>query len=497
MGVKEEGDKASPIKIPFFEDYVVHKVSTGLSHSLVIASKKDNLEKKIVFSLGREEGAFSYLGIKEEDVKDNDDFVHHLKIFDHLEPYIVEAGVRTSFVAFEGDEDPSDRVSIHKGLTCEVTKESPIKGIMHFYKDSEKKWHYLSAQGYQKVKDDLPAIVYATKYEIKDLESKEWPKIDERELLSDKKSSYPVYKTNCVIGDKKLSQIEEKELGVFMRCAYDLDPLIFYRITRDLKEGKELPEIDLSKFYPLSEKKGLYIEIQPDYQFEKNDDIIAKNKETYDEIVEQINNFPKTCDNELKEVVEKYIETNSYDFVSNADLEIEASSLTFKSKKLKNLPEKTKQQRINALLEYNRYFLKTIPFVMLDEATLKEIQHQMKTKKQLTETLSVAFMKGKQMAFTSIKSSFIKSIVSNLQTNYDQPEIKVKRRLAQKFKDAGKVDHNGEAAIFSQIWKKLKEKNYISLRRNDSSDQCWSATFLGEGSIDAGGPYRDSITNMC
>lgn len=101
------------------------------------------------------------------------------------------------------------------------------------------------------------------------------------------------------------------------------------------------------------------------------------------------------------------------------------------------------------------------------------------------------------MAFTSIKSSFIKSIVSNLQTNYDQPEIKVKRRLAQKFKDAGKVDHNGEAAIFSQIWKKLKEKNYISLRRNDSSDQCWSATFLGEGSIDAGGPYRDSITNMC
>ena len=43
----------------------------------------------------------------------------------------------------------------------------------------------------------------------------------------------------------------------------------------------------------------------------------------------------------------------------------------------------------------------------------------------------------------------------------------------------------------------MKEKNFVSMRKNEPESKAWSASLLGEGSIDAGGPYRESITNMC
>jgi hypothetical protein len=32
---------------------------------------------------------------------------------------------------------------------------------------------------------------------------------------------------------------------------------------------------------------------------------------------------------------------------------------------------------------------------------------------------------------------------------------------------------------------------------NSTDDRCWRANFVGEGSIDAGGPFRDSLSNIC
>jgi E3 ubiquitin-protein ligase HERC2 len=43
----------------------------------------------------------------------------------------------------------------------------------------------------------------------------------------------------------------------------------------------------------------------------------------------------------------------------------------------------------------------------------------------------------------------------------------------------------------------MKENNYQTMRKNDADSQAWRINFIGEGSIDAGGPYRESITNMC
>lgn len=227
-------------------------------------------------------------------------------MFDHIDPYLIAASTSTSFIAFNGDKHPSDNISIHKGYTCEETGETPIKGPMHFWKDEENKWHYLSAQGYEKRKDTLPNAVFAIKYPISDIESKVWPQIS-KDLFKEQKRESATYISKCTAEDKSLPNVEVGEKGILLRGAYDLDPLIFYRLTHELKEDAELPSINLQDYYPLSDNKGIIVEITPNFNFDKNEDIINKNIENFKELSELIQKFPKQCDNELKEVVEKHI----------------------------------------------------------------------------------------------------------------------------------------------------------------------------------------------
>lgn len=500
MGLKKEGDKFKPSHISYFKDYKVEKVAVGVSHSLVIASPKKNPEKKMVFSLGKEEGVFSHYGITEEESKNTEVFVSHLTQFDHLDPYLVAAGNKTSFVAVRGDKYPNSNVGVHEGFKCEVTGVSPIEGIMHFYKDEEKKLHCYSEEGYMKVKDTLPNIMFAIKYPIKNLAGKKLPKVRESDVLDNQEEigtgKYPAYITNLKCGDKPLTKLEFTEREFLNTNANDLDPLIFYRITRPLVVGKTLPEINILDFYEQTKLKGLFIDLSPDYSYMRNDAMIEKAKDTHKEIVEQVIKFPRQCDRELLECLEKYITDKdlNFDDTSGAKIEIMPSSLTFKNKRLKGLPDKTKQQRINALLKYNLFFLKTIPYVLLDEETLRQMAT---SKDKMSDKLNELFILGKGLAFSSIKNKYIRNIVYNLNCNYDSPEVKVKRRRAQVFKDSGKVDHKGEYTIFGQIWRTLKNNNYNSLKKNESSSQAWHTHLIGEGAYDAGGPYRESITNLC
>lgn len=311
-----------------------------MSHSLVIASPKADRTKKMVFSLGKEEGVYSHYGITEEESKNMEEIVTHLKTFDHLEPYLVEAGNKTSFVAFRGDKLPSSDVGVHKDTKCEVTGESPIQGIMHFYKDAEGKLHYFSEKGYTKAKDTLPAIMYATKYPLKNLKCK-FPKLKEGDLLVSKDtefdSKYPLYITNLKLGDKPLTKVELTENEFYNLNVNDIDPLIYYRVSRPLADGKELPVMSLTDYFEQTKQKGLSIELSPDYSYIKNDKIIEKSKETYKDIYDQVVKFPRQCDRELLECLEKHIKDNdlNFDDTNSAKIEISPSSLTFKNKNSK------------------------------------------------------------------------------------------------------------------------------------------------------------------
>jgi len=105
--------------------------------------------------------------------------------------------------------------------------------------------------------------VFATKYPIDDIQGKKWPKLND--LCSGEKLGEVSYISKCFAEEKSIHHIEIKEQNVFLRGNYDLDPVIFYRVSEKLKEGIELAPLELTEFYELSPNKGLFIEISPDF----------------------------------------------------------------------------------------------------------------------------------------------------------------------------------------------------------------------------------------
>lgn len=77
--------------------------------------------------------------------------------------------------------------------------------------------------------------------------------------------------------------------------------------------------------------------------------------------------------------------------------------------------------------------------------------------------------------------------------------ISVSRRKANIFIDSGKVDTTGSFTVFGQIFSALEYKGYKSMspfRKLSLDSQPYKLTFLGEGGIDVGGLFRDSLVNM-
>ena len=255
-----------------------------------------------------------------------------------------------------------------------------------------------------------------------------------------------------------------------------------------------LPSLTLSKYFEETDSHGIKIVWTPNYTYEKNKDIINLQKEKYFKIVSSIKKFDEKHDGELLESIESYITKKSIDFLNNPGTQIDATEVEFASKELKSMASKDVQPRINAFLSFNQNFLKVIPYVILDEEMIKEVTEG-KSEVQ-SDTLSVLFMISKSLAFKSTKYSYIKKIADSLPTSYNEPDVQFNRRLIMHKKDKGKVDHRGEWTMFGCAMKKLKDTNYESLRKASSNYKAWRAWFVGEGSADGGGPFRESLTNI-
>ena len=66
------------------------------------------------------------------------------------------------------------------------------------------------------------------------------------------------------------------------------------------------------------------------------------------------------------------------------------------------------------------------------------------------------------------------------------------------YQETGQIDHEGKFSIFGQIIQQLKERcpDMENFRHNSVDERCYRINFKGEGSIDAGGPFRDSLVNI-
>ena len=105
-------------------------------------------------------------------------------------------------------------------------------------------------------------------------------------------------------------------------------------------------------------------------------------------------------------------------------------------------------------------------------------------------------MESKSMILKKFKFYDINLLISGLEVNNYEPKVEYNRREIQLKKDSNLVDNYGEWTIFGKTMTKLQNSSFNSLKINNPNKKAWKAVFVGEGSEDAGGPYREALTNL-
>jgi hypothetical protein len=98
----------------------------------------------------------------------------------------------------------------------------------------------------------------------------------------------------------------------------------------------------------------------------------------------------------------------------------------------------------------------------------------------------------------------VNKILKELPTENRKPDLYLKRIGASKFAESGQVDHNETeegSTIFTsmvrQLCNKDKKNVYDCFLKTGLNDRAFKAHFRGEGSIDDGGPLRESFDFAC
>jgi len=123
-----------------------------------------------------------------------------------------------------------------------------------------------------------------------------------------------------------------------------------------------------------------------------------------------------------------------------------------------------------------------------DDKSLSHVIHQLK---------GLYFRATKQSVFEALlQMGQLNPQYAGFGTMNNQPRLVINRIKAANAKLSGK-DPSGQTSIFGQIFTQLRGMRYEDFQKSKKDEQVWIVQFLGEGSIDVGGPYRESITNIC
>lgn len=125
------------------------------------------------------------------------------------------------------------------------------------------------------------------------------------------------------------------------------------------------------------------------------------------------------------------------------------------------------QYKYNILRYFNIKAFEMIPFVDL---------------RKVNEPWSLAYLIGilRNILFSQAKMDWISSTLQEMKTNLKRPHLNINRKCNQ--------------PLYEQAYLQFKQIDSIRLQRND---RAFGVSFLNEGSIDVGGLYRETLSQMC
>jgi len=137
------------------------------------------------------------------------------------------------------------------------------------------------------------------------------------------------------------------------------------------------------------------------------------------------------------------------------------------------------QFRFSAIKLFNKQLAVVLPLVDFSQA-------------HLSWSLAYSICKLTALIFLETKQKLWNKIMNNTMSGAGKPNITINRPRASRAKHRG--DPEGSRSVFGQAFRQLHFIKPESLRL---TGQTWRVTFEGEGGQDAGGLFRDSMSEIC
>eukprot|EP01129_Flabellula_baltica_P007970 TRINITY_DN3137_c0_g3_i3.p1 TRINITY_DN3137_c0_g3~~TRINITY_DN3137_c0_g3_i3.p1 ORF type:complete len:1932 (-),score=502.33 TRINITY_DN3137_c0_g3_i3:18-5813(-) len=141
----------------------------------------------------------------------------------------------------------------------------------------------------------------------------------------------------------------------------------------------------------------------------------------------------------------------------------------------RNLPVELFIKRIPVIKYINKLVQKSIPFLNMG-------------RKSDHFSLSSKIRKLKPLIFSSLVTDYFYKTIQTTATTSGMPEMRVNRPRAARAVD----DEDIANTLFGQVASQGRD-NIEALRQNEKA---WNTVFASEGSVDAGGPYRECFTQI-
>jgi len=273
---------------------------------------------------------------------------------------------------------------------------------------------------------------------------------------------------------------------------------IFYR-SNNTKEVISLNSLEKllneEKYYEISNAYGYKYSVSLTFNDEGCEKIISKHQKEFDSFTRDLKEVNKF------EVYEQFV-----DYLNEMSQKAERSLFSYNTKDLTFKKENLSVR--NELVNCSNEVLKKM-FVLLKilNIRVKELLPYIDFSKSLSdsERLSNLFTSISPLIFWDTKNEMIQYYLEKTCFNCTARDLKINRFKAKKFIEKGKPDLLGEHTVFGQVFqflrtypfkifrkKKIDTKNIAAERNN----KLFSASFQGEASIDAGGPYRECLSTI-
>ena len=288
-------------------------------------------------------------------------------------------------------------------------------------------------------------------------------------------------------------------------CSYCLDHFppcltnikIFYKqnSTSDLISEKSLEKLlNEDKYYEISTSYGYKLSISLTLNDEGCEHSIAKHQK-------ELESFTKG----LKEVNKYEIYEQFVDYLNDMSQKAEKSLFSYNEKELTFKKENLSVR--NELVNCSNEVLKKM-FVLLKilNTQMTVLLPLIDFSKSLSnsERLSSLFNSVSPLIFWEVKNKLIQYFLDKTHYPSVSSQLRINRFKAKKFIEKGKPDLLGEHTIWGQVFqflrayppKSFRKKKFDKNLNNDRNNKLFNATFIGEGSIDAGGPYRECLSSI-